>query len=176
MSSHSVPSSGPNGLRVTTTSTLSPVIGSNLLYASSASLSMWWNVMVRSSLQRGMQAANLVEPGQERLQRLAVGQRGVEVAGTQFVLLGIEVLLAALADRSVLEQLVAGVHAPCRAHRGGQRRADREHSRPAVLQALVQDVGGVDAQVLPGCSRRARRSDSPNSVSSHFAVRQVKYV
>ena len=53
MSSHSVDSSGPNGLSVTTTSTVSPVIGSNLLYASSASLSMWWNLSVRSSRKAG---------------------------------------------------------------------------------------------------------------------------
>ena len=48
MSNHSVPSSGPNGLSVTTTSTASPVAGSNLLYASRASLSTWWKWMVRS--------------------------------------------------------------------------------------------------------------------------------
>ena len=106
--------------------------------------------MVRSSLQRGMHAADLVEPGQEWLQRLALGQRRLEIARTQLVLLGVQVLLAAFAHRPVLEQLVAGVHAPGRAHRGRQHRADREHARAAVLQALVQDVGRVDEQIRPG--------------------------
>ena len=36
------------------------------------------------------------------------------------------------------------------AHRGGQRRPDREHAAPAVLQRLVEDVRGVDEQVRPG--------------------------
>ncbi|SKT65559.1 Uncharacterised protein [Mycobacteroides abscessus subsp. abscessus] len=36
-----MPSSGPNGLRFTTTRTASPVTGSNLEYASSASFSTW---------------------------------------------------------------------------------------------------------------------------------------
>ena len=52
-------------------------------------------------------------------------------------------------DGLALEQLVAGIHAPGRTHRRRQHRADREHARPAVLQALVQDVGGVDEQVGP---------------------------
>ncbi|CNL06807.1 Uncharacterised protein [Mycobacterium tuberculosis] len=42
MSNHSVASSGPNALSVTTTKTQSPVTGSNLLYAINASLSTLW--------------------------------------------------------------------------------------------------------------------------------------
>ena len=81
---------------------------------------------------------------------MALRERGLEVTRTQFVLLGIQVLLAACAYRLVLEQFVTGVHPPQRAQRGRQHGADREHARAAVLQALVQDVGGVDEQVGPG--------------------------
>ena len=48
---------------------------------------------------------------------------------------------------AVLEQFVAGIHAPGRTECRRQHRPDGEHARTAVLQAFVQDVGRVDEQV-----------------------------
>ena len=80
----------------------------------------------------------------------------LEVAGTQLVLLRVEVLLAAFADGVVFEQLVARVDAPGRRKRGGQSGTQREHAGAAVLQALVQDVRGVDEQVGSASSALCR--------------------
>ena len=99
--------------------------------------------------QRRVQPSDLVEPGQKRFEGAALGQGTGEVAGAQFVLLGVQVLLAAGAHRGVVEKFVAGVHAPRRAHRRGEHRADGEHARAAVLQALMQDIGCVDEQIWP---------------------------
>ena len=60
--------------------------------------------------QRRVDPPDLVEPGQEDLQRAALLQRAVEVPGTQFVFLRIQVLLAARVQSGVLEQLEARVH------------------------------------------------------------------
>ena len=73
----------------------------------------------------------------------------VPVADPDLVLLGVEVLLAARLDRDVLEQLVAGVHAPRRRARRGDHGTDLERRRAAVLEVGVQDVGGVDEEVRP---------------------------
>src|ERR1700758_4836493 len=94
-------------------------------------------------MKRGVKAPNLVETGNERLKRLLVFQCALEVAWPQLVFLRVEVFLAALPDRPVLIQLVTRVRAPRRAQRGGEHCPDREHSRAALLQALVQDVRGI---------------------------------
>ncbi|MCO5595375.1 hypothetical protein L7F22_049417 [Adiantum nelumboides] len=98
-------------------------------------------------LQRGVRAPDLVELGEVRLERAALVERGVEVARAQLVLLRVQVLLAARLDRGALVELEAGVDAPGGRHRRGQRRPDREHSRAAGLQRLVEDVRGVGEHV-----------------------------
>ena len=90
-----------------------------------------------------------VEPAQVRRERAALGLGGLPVADPDLVLLGVEVLLAPRPDRDVLEQLVAGVDAPARRAGRRQRRADLERRRAAVLEELVEDVGGVDEEVRP---------------------------
>ena len=97
-----------------------------------------------------MEPTNLVEPGDERLQRAALGDGFGEVPRPQLVLLGVEILLASRPGRSALEKFVTGVHPPRGSQRGGQHGSDGKHSRTAVLQALVQDVRGVDEEVGPG--------------------------
>ena len=104
---------------------------------------------VAQQLQRGVRAADLVEPGEVRRERAALGLGGGPVADPDLVLLRVEVLLAARLDGHVLEELEAGVHAPARRPGRGDRRADLERRRAAVLQVGVQDVGGVDEEVRP---------------------------
>lgn len=58
-------------------------------------------------LQCGVQAANCVELRDEWLERASFGERAREVTGPQLVLLGVQVFLAALPHRTVLEQFVA---------------------------------------------------------------------
>ena len=96
-----------------------------------------------------MGAADLVEPGEVRRQRAALGRRLVPVADPDLVLLRVEVLLAAGLDGHVLEQLVARVHAPARRPGGRDGGPDLERRRPAVLQVGVQDVGRVHEEVRP---------------------------
>ena len=71
------------------------------------------------------------------------------VAGAELVLLGIQILLAALARRYVLNQLVTAVHPPRRAGDRRQHGAQAERRGPAVLQNRVQDVRRVDPEVGP---------------------------
>ena len=124
-------------------------------------------------LQRGMHPANLVEPGQEWLQRFAIGQRRLEISAS--LLFRVQVLLAAVAHRPVLEQLVTGVHAPRRAHRRRQHRPDGSVSGAAVLQAGMQDVGSIDEQIRPGVV--GVLGDLPAELGEFdLDVRQVKYV
>src|ERR1700730_15476475 len=99
--------------------------------------------------QGGMKSPNLVELTDERLEGLVAFECALEITRPQLVFLRIQVLLAALPDRPVFEPLIGTVHATRRAHRARQHRADREHARAAPLQALVQDVRGVDEQVRP---------------------------
>src|SRR3954451_3402300 len=64
--------------------------------------------------QRGMGAADAVEPRQQRGEAALLALRGCPVARTVLVLLAVEVFLAARLHRDVLEQLEAGVDAPAR--------------------------------------------------------------
>ncbi len=140
----------PCGSRLMTTMTMSS--GSppaRLLKTRTFSSSAEWMVTLRSSWRAGCCAAGPVEAPDVRRERAALGLRGVPVADADLVLLGVEVLLAARPDGHVLVELVAGVHAPARRAGGRQHRADLEHRRAAVLQRLVEDVGGVDEEVRP---------------------------
>ena len=101
-------------------------------------------------LQGRVLAAQGVQQGDERLERIAGLQRGVVVAVAQLVLLAVQVLLRALLDRHVLVQLEAGVHAPQRRHGRRQRGADGEGAAAALDQEFVEDVRGVDPQGRAG--------------------------
>ena len=100
-------------------------------------------------LERGVLAPDPVERAQPGRQRLSGGLGGREVAGPQFVLLRVEVFLAALGDRLPLVEFVARVHAPGGREGRGEGGADREHRRAAALERLVQDVRGVGEHVGP---------------------------
>src|SRR5271166_1304071 len=93
-------------------------------------------------VKSGMESTNLVQPRDKWLQRPSLRQCAREVARPELVLLGVEILLAALPHRDVLEQFVTGVHPPARAQGRRQHRADREHPRAIVLQDGMQDVRG----------------------------------
>ena len=69
-------------------------------------------VEVAQLLQGGMAPPDPVERGDQRGDGAALALGRLPVAGPQLVLLRVEVLLAALAQRGVLAQLVAAVDAP----------------------------------------------------------------
>ena len=96
---------------------------------------------VLEPLQRRVLAPDLVDAADHRQ------QRAVERALLGLVLLGVEVLLGALAHRHVLEPLVARVDPVGRAQRARQHEPRGERGRPAVLQVGVEDVGRVDEEV-----------------------------
>src|SRR5688500_4197984 len=76
--------------------------------------------------------------------------RTLEVPVLDLVLLRIEVLLAArLARRALLQLVRRAIDAVVRRQRRGQHRAHDERRPAAVLQRLVQDVGGVGPAVGP---------------------------
>ena len=91
-------------------------------------------VEVAQLLEGGMAAAQPVERGDQRGDGAALALGGVPVARPQLVLLRVEVLLAAGAQRGVLAQLVAGVDAPGGGEGGGEDRPDREGGAAAVLE------------------------------------------
>ena len=96
---------------------------------------------VLEPLQRRVLAPDLVDAADHRQ------QRAVERALLGLVLLGVEVLLGALAHRHVLEPLVARVDPVGRAERAREHEPRGERRRPAVLQVGVEDVGRVDEEV-----------------------------
>ena len=112
--------------------------------------------------QRVVVGAVEAQPGQVLQGRVAVAdlveQRAggapasgvVEVPVAQLVLLGVQVLLAALAHRGVLDQLERrAVDAPVGGQRGRQHRPADEHRAAAVLELLGEDVGRVGPGVGP---------------------------
>ena len=107
--------------------------------------------MSRSCCSAGCCAADLVEQGQVRLERVAGGRRGASKSRGRSSYFS-EFRYSSLpgSTGSPLVELVAGVHAPGRGERRGQGGPDGEHRRAAGLQRLVQDVRGVDEQVRPG--------------------------
>ena len=121
-------------------------------------------------LQRRVLAPDRVQPADER------EQRPVERALLRLVLLGVEVLLRALAQRDVLDVLVAGVEAVARRER---RRRGRAAPRTRAGRPAAGSGGGC-----PACSRRSSAGSSrvhasrssTNSTSSHRVFFQVKYV
>src|ERR1700694_3480793 len=89
--------------------------------------------------------ADLVEPADKWRERPGASP----VTGPELVLLGVEVLLAALSQRCGLVQLVAAVHAPRRAGDRRQGGARPERSWATGLQGRMQDVGSVHPEVGP---------------------------
>ena len=106
-------------------------------------------VDVAQQLQRRVRAADLVEPGEVRRERAALASRRPPSRGSGSGTSRSRGTPRCRADRHVLEQLVAGVHAPARRAGRGDRGADLERRRAAVLQVGVQDVGRVDEEVRP---------------------------
>ncbi len=92
-----------------------------------------------------MPPADAVHRGDERRHRVGPAP----VAGTQLVLLGVQVLLVGVAGRLVLEQLVAAVHPVAGHERGGQHEPHQERGRRPVAQRAGQDVGCVRPEVGP---------------------------
>ena len=76
-------------------------------------------------------------------------QRPVELPLLRLVLLRVEVLLAPLAHRHVLEVLVAGVDPVGRRQRRREHEPRLERRPAAALEVLVEDVRRVDEEVRP---------------------------
>ena len=82
------------------------------------------------------------------LSRAISGSSGaVERALLELVLLGVQVLLGALAERDVLDVLEARVDPVARAERRGEHEPRLERRAAAVLEVGVQDVGRVGEEV-----------------------------
>ena len=104
------------------------------------------------------EGAQLVQRGVSRriwLSRVRNGARdspaaqaAAQVAGPQLVLLVVQVLLAAAAGSRARTVRIRSRRPRTESARG-QHRADLEHHRTAVLQALVQDVRRVGQKVRP---------------------------
>ena len=96
--------------------------------------------------ERRVVGADAVEDAEVQRERVALGLGCGEVARLVLVLLVVDRLFGARA-RDRFEQLEARVHAPDRRRGRGDRRAHRECRRPAELQVLGEDVGGVHEEV-----------------------------
>ena len=118
----------------------------------SRSASVSWKRQRAEVLKRRLRAADLVESGEQRGDRVRV----VEVPRAELVLLRVEVLLGARPDGAVFEQLEGRtVDAPVGRQRGGQDRAAHEHRSAAVLELVGEDVGRVGPGVRPVVIDRA---------------------
>src|SRR5215472_13487413 len=101
-------------------------------------------------VQRPVPSPNRIHPRDE----VPKGIGTVEVAVANFVLLGVEVLLAARLARHVLAQLVGrAIDAVVSAQRRGEHEPDLESGPAASLQVFVENVRrirpGVGTEVLP---------------------------
>ncbi len=106
------------------------------------------HVEVAQLAQRRVRRPDQVESREVRRERRAGLLRAGPVALLVLVLLAVDVLFAAGAC-DVLEQLVARVHAPVRARRRGQGRANLVGGRSAELKKLGKNVRGIDEKVGP---------------------------
>src|SRR5207245_2858142 len=98
---------------------------------------------VAVELQRAVLAPNTIERGD----LFADVAGSAPVAGADLELLGVQVFLASRAQRRVLTELEAAVHAIERRQRPGEQQPDQECGAAALLQVLVQDVGRIHEQV-----------------------------
>src|SRR6202049_2805445 len=88
---------------------------------------------------------DLIEPADKWRERSGL----IPVTRPELVLLGVEILLAALSQGCGLVELVAAVHSPGGAGDRGQTGGHRERGWAAVLPRRVQDVGRVYPEVGP---------------------------